>query len=104
MSMEIGIVEFNVKNKNFINIYWILVLNLRIPNLVYSTKNENGVPKRKNCCFLEVAIGASATVDDFDSYDQVYASITTDAKSVYLYHGMDEVLFKDDIIVELPKP
>lgn len=50
-------------------------------------------------CFLEVASGASATASDFDDYDEVYANITKDVKSVYLYSGVDEALLKEDSVI-----
>lgn len=50
-------------------------------------------------CFLEIATGAGATLADFDSFDQVYASVTKEVKSVYLYHGVDDILFEDDTVI-----
>ena len=50
-------------------------------------------------CFLEVATGATASPSDFDSYDEVYDLLTKDVKSVYLYHGVDDILLEDDTII-----
>lgn len=50
-------------------------------------------------CFLDVASGASATLSDFDSYDEMYDSITKEVKSVYLYYGVDDVLRKGDTVI-----
>ena len=50
-------------------------------------------------CFLEVVTGAIASPSDFDSYDEVYDTLTKDVKSVYLYHGVDDVLLEDDTVI-----
>ena len=50
-------------------------------------------------CFLEVVTGATASPSDFDSYDEVYDTLTKDVKSVYLYHGVDDVLLEDDTVI-----
>ena len=50
-------------------------------------------------CFLEIAGGAVATVSDFDYYDELYASLTEEVSSVYLYTGVDEVLLKDEAVI-----
>ena len=50
-------------------------------------------------CFLEVVTGATATPSDFDSYDEVYDVLTEDVKSVYLYHGVDDILLTDDTVI-----
>ena len=50
-------------------------------------------------CFLEIAMGATASPSDFDSYDDMYDAITKDVKSVYLYHGVDEVLLEEDTVI-----
>ena len=50
-------------------------------------------------CFLEIVTGATASPTDFDSYDEVYDTLTQDVKSVYLYHGVDDVLLKDDTVI-----
>lgn len=50
-------------------------------------------------CFLELAIGANATDEDFSSYDETYADITSEVGSVYLYRGVNQALFEDDAII-----
>ena len=50
-------------------------------------------------CFLEVATGATATSADFDAYDEVYAELTKEVNSLYLYAGVDEALFDEEAIV-----
>ena len=50
-------------------------------------------------CFLEVALGASATASDFDNYDETYATITKDVKSLYLYIGVDKALLKENTVL-----
>ncbi len=50
-------------------------------------------------CFLEVVTGATASPSDFDSYDEVYDTLTKDVKSVYLYHGVDDILLEDDTVI-----
>lgn len=50
-------------------------------------------------CFLDVALGATATSANFDSYDELYDSLTQEVKSVYLYHGVEDVLFEDDTVI-----
>lgn len=50
-------------------------------------------------CFLEVVTGATASPSDFDSYDEVYDTLTKDVKSVYLYHGVDDILWEDDTVI-----
>ena len=50
-------------------------------------------------CFLEVVTGATASPSDFDSYDEVYNTLTKDVKSVYLYHGVDDILLEDDTVI-----
>ena len=50
-------------------------------------------------CFLEVATGATASLADFDSYDELYETLTNDVKSVYLYHGVDDILLEDDTVI-----
>ncbi|MBQ5809718.1 MAG: 4-alpha-glucanotransferase, partial [Clostridia bacterium] len=50
-------------------------------------------------CFLELTIGANATEEDFDSYDEMFADITEEAASVYLYRGVNQALFEDEAII-----
>ena len=50
-------------------------------------------------CFLEVVSGATATIDGFDTYDEVYASVTEEVSSLYLYVGVDSALLEDDSII-----
>lgn len=50
-------------------------------------------------CFLDIALGATATLGDLDSYDDLYDSLTQEVKSVYLYHGVEDVLFEDDTVI-----
>ena len=50
-------------------------------------------------CFLEVVTGVTASPSDFDAYDEVYDTLTKDVKSVYLYHGVDDVLLEDDTVI-----
>ena len=50
-------------------------------------------------CFLEVAMGAGATTADFDSYDEVYAELTEEVKSVYLYTGVDKALLGESTVI-----
>lgn len=50
-------------------------------------------------CFLEVALGANASASDFDAYDQVYANLTEEVQSVYLYAGVDKALLEEDSLV-----
>ncbi|MBO5757277.1 MAG: hypothetical protein J6S28_06245, partial [Clostridia bacterium] len=50
-------------------------------------------------CFLEMANGVGATSESFDSYDELYATFTEETNSVYLYTGVDEVLFNEEMII-----
>ena len=50
-------------------------------------------------CFLELANGVGVTSSSFDSYDELYAALTEEASSVYLYAGVDEILFQEEVIV-----
>ena len=50
-------------------------------------------------CFLEVISGVNATVEGFDTYDDVYSEVTSEIASVYLYSGVDSVLLEDDSII-----
>lgn len=50
-------------------------------------------------CFIEVANGVTATSADFDDYDEMYAEITKDVKSLYLYQGVDKALINDDSVI-----
>lgn len=50
-------------------------------------------------CFLEMAGGAMSTVSDFDYYNELYASLTEEVSSVYLYAGVDKALLKDDAVI-----
>lgn len=50
-------------------------------------------------CFIELANGVTATSADFDNYDEVYAEITKDVKSVYIYHNVDKALINDDSVI-----
>ena len=50
-------------------------------------------------CFLEVAVGATATTADFDRYDEVYQELTKEVQSVYLYQGVDKALLNNDSII-----
>ena len=50
-------------------------------------------------CFLEVATGAFASDADFDAYDEVYETLTSDVKSLYLYAGVDKALLDEDTIL-----
>ena len=50
-------------------------------------------------CFLEMANGVGATGESFDSYDELYATFTEETNSVYLYTGVDEVLFNENMII-----
>lgn len=50
-------------------------------------------------CFIELANGVTATSADFDNYDEVYAEITKDVKSLYIYQGIDKALINDDSVI-----
>ena len=50
-------------------------------------------------CFLEMASGAMSTVSDYDYYNELYASLTEEVSSVYLYAGVDKALLKDDAVI-----
>ena len=50
-------------------------------------------------CFLEMVTGADSTDEDFSSYDELYATLTEEMNSVYLYLGVDKALFEDEAIV-----
>ena len=50
-------------------------------------------------CFLEMVTGADSTDEDFNSYDELYATLTEEMNSVYLYLGVDKALFEDEAIV-----
>ena len=50
-------------------------------------------------CFLELVTGADASDENFSSYDELYATLTEDMSSVYLYLGVDKALFEDEAIV-----
>lgn len=50
-------------------------------------------------CFIEVASGVVATSADFDNYDEVYAELTKEVKSLYLYQGVDSALVNDDAVI-----
>ena len=50
-------------------------------------------------CFLEVVSGVNATVEGFDTYDEIYSEVTSEVASVYLYSGVDSVLLEDDSII-----
>ena len=50
-------------------------------------------------CFIEVASGVTATSADFDNYDEVYAELTKEVKSLYLYQGVDNALINDDAVI-----
>ena len=50
-------------------------------------------------CFIEVANGVTATSADFDNYDEAYAEITKDVKSLYIYQGVDKALINDDSVI-----
>ena len=50
-------------------------------------------------CFLEMAVGASATSEDFDNYDEVYEDLTKEVKSLYIYQGVDKALLDEDAVI-----
>ena len=50
-------------------------------------------------CFIEMANGVTTTSADFDEYDEVYAEITKEVKSLYLYEGVDKALINDDSVL-----
>lgn len=50
-------------------------------------------------CFLEMVTGATSTDEDYSAYDEVYAALTEEMSSVYLYMGVDKVLFEDEAII-----
>lgn len=50
-------------------------------------------------CFMEIALGANAKSSDFSKYDEVYAELTKDVKSLYLYAGVNSVLLNSEAIV-----
>lgn len=50
-------------------------------------------------CFLEVVSGVNATVEGFDTYDEIYSEVTSEVSSVYLYSGVDSVLLEEDSLI-----
>ena len=50
-------------------------------------------------CFIEMANGVTTTSADFDDYDELYAEMTKDVKSLYLYQGVDKALINDDSVI-----
>ena len=50
-------------------------------------------------CFLEYALGANAKVSDFNNYDEALQEATKDAKSLYLYEGVNSVLLHSDTVI-----
>ena len=50
-------------------------------------------------CFLEMAVGVTATSDDFDNYDEVYEDLTKEVKSLYIYEGVDKALLDEDAVI-----
>lgn len=50
-------------------------------------------------CFIEIANGVTATSADFDNYDEFYADLTKEIKSLYIYQGVDKALINDDSVI-----
>ena len=50
-------------------------------------------------CFMEMVAGGDLDVSDFADYDDEFAEVTKDAKSLYIYAGVNPVLLKDDTVV-----
>ena len=50
-------------------------------------------------CFIEIANGVTTTSADFETYDEIYAELTKDVKSIYLYQNVDKALINDDSVI-----
>lgn len=50
-------------------------------------------------CFIEMATGVTAKIEDFDSYDEVYEDLTKDVKSLYIYQGVDKALLEEAAVI-----
>ena len=50
-------------------------------------------------CFMEMVAGTVAEKSSFDNYDLVYADLTKDVKSFYLYKGINSILLEDDTVI-----
>lgn len=50
-------------------------------------------------CFIEIANGVTATSADFEKYDEAYAEITKDVKSLYIYQSVDKALINNDSVI-----
>ena len=50
-------------------------------------------------CFMEIALGANAKTSDFENYDDLFAEVTKDVKSIYLYEGVNEVLLNREAVI-----
>ena len=50
-------------------------------------------------CVLELILGTGVSDDAYENYDAVFAEVTSETSSVYLYEGVNSILLEEDTVI-----